>query len=468
VSQSQKIRVPNTYFLISLIIAITAVLTWFIPGGSFETTTLNGREIIVQDSFRFVPANGQGIGAVLMAPIRGFIDAARIIGFVLIVGGVFAILQKTNAITVVITRLIALQNRFKSMRFLIIPFIMTLFSLGGATFGMSEEVIPFVLILIPLAIGMGYDTITALAMTYLAAHVGFSAAFLNPFTIGVAQGIAGLQPFSGLEYRLIVWLVMTSIAIIFVVRYAGKISRHPERSLTFAKDKEIRQSVMDHLKEATAPKATGRIYGVLAVFVAGMSIMVFGVLYLQWYIDEITAVFVGIGIAAGAVARLSVNDVTNAFLQGARDLVATALIIALARGILVVAQDGNIIATMLHYTATAVADLGPVVSAQMMFVIQSAINFFVPSGSGQAALTMPIMAPLSDLLGVSRQTAVLAFQFGDGLSNMVIPTSAVLMSSLTLAKVSWDKWIKWIWPLMLILFATAILLLIPPFYLSWQ
>ncbi len=462
-----KIKPPNTYFIIFSVIVFVAALTWVIPGGEYQTTLIDGKEVVRGDSFQYVESAPQGIGAILMAPVKGFVDASLIIGFVLIIGGVFAIFQRTRAVDEAIIAVVKAHRKSPLLQKFLIPIFMVVFSLAGATFGMSEEVIPFVLIFIPLALALGYDTVTGVAMCYVAAHSGFAAALLNPFTIGVAQGIAGLPLFSGIEYRFAAWLVITTIAILYVSSYAAKIKKNPEKSLSFEQDRKRRENL--HLGEVeNFAGLTMRQKWVLIAFCAGLAVMVYGVLKYKWYIEEITAVFVGTGIAVGVVARLSIREMTEAFVSGAKDLVGTALIIALARGILVVAQDGRIIDTILNSASSLISQVNPIVSGQIMFIIQTFINFFVPSGSGQAALTMPIMAPLADLVGVSRQTAVLAFQFGDGFSNMIIPTSAVLMGVLSLADIPWEKWVRWILPLQLIFLITGLLLLIPPHLLHWQ
>jgi uncharacterized ion transporter superfamily protein YfcC len=318
-----------------------------------------------------------------------------------------------------------------------------------------------------MALMLGYDSITGVAIPFVGAGVGFAGAFLNPFTIGIAQGIADLQIFSGMEYRLIVWTIVSTVAIIYIVRYANKIKRNPKLSLTYAIDEKKRENL--HLKEFESFNGIDRKHKlVLFTFLAGILVLVFGVLKYEWFIEEICAVFVLTGLAVGFIGRLKINEITDSFIKGAKDLIGTAVVIALARGILIVATDGKIIDSILYGLSSSISGFHPIVSAQAMFVVQSLINVFVPSGSGQAALTMPIMAPLGDLVGVTRQTAVLAFQFGDGFTNLIIPTSAVTMGVLTLAEIPWEKWARWMFPLLLILVATALILLIPPYFMNWQ
>lgn len=456
-----KIRVPNTFVLIFLLTALVAAATWVVPGGSYQRETQNGREVVVAGTFAAVEAEPQGLGALLLAPIKGFVGAAEIIGFVLLVGGTFGIVAKTGAIDAGLRSLAGAHSRSALVRATWIPLFMVVFSLGGAIFGMSEEVIPFILIFVPLALSLGYDSIVGVAIPFIGAGAGFASAFLNPFTVGVAQGIAGLKQYSGLEYRLVCWVVITAVAITWVGLYARRIKLDPTRSPVYAIDQARRPAVTATGEPA---RLAGRLAAVLGVFAAGIALLVWGVLRQGWYIEEIAALFLGLGIVCGVVGRLSSEELVSSFLSGAKDLVATALLVAFARGILVVATDGNIIDSILNMLSGLIGTLHPIVSGQVMFVLQSAINFLVPSGSGQAALTMPVMAPLSDLVGVSRQTAVLAFQFGDGFSNLIIPTSAICMGVLALADIPWAIWARWILPLQLIFLVVGCLLLVPAYY----
>lgn len=461
-----KFKAPNTFLIISSIIVLVAILTYIIPAGEFDRTEVNGRSIVVDGTFHSTDSNPQFIDAVLMAPINGFIDSAEIIGFILIVGGAFLVFQKTEAVDSSIRSIAAAYHKHKFLRIFLIPIFMTIFSLGGAIFGMGEEVIPFILIFIPMSLALGYDSITGVAIPFVGAGAGFAGAFINPFTIGIAQGIAGLPILSGIGYRIIVWLIVTSAAILFVSIYAAKIKKQPSVSPTFESDEKKRKEL--HIESQKDFKGMDKKHKrVLLVFLFGFVVLIFGVLKYEWFIKEISALFILMGIAVGIISGLSAKEITDGFIKGAKDLAGTALVVALARGILVIATDGRIIDSILYSLSSIINYLHPVVASQAMFLIQSFLNFFVPSGSGQAALTMPIMAPLSDLVGVSRQTAVLAFQFGDGFTNMIIPTSAITMGVLTLAEIPWERWAKWILPLQLIFILLSFILLIPPFLMNW-
>ncbi|MCB9205850.1 MAG: putative basic amino acid antiporter YfcC [Ignavibacteriales bacterium] len=461
-----KFKVPNTYLLIFSLLVLIAALTWIIPGGEYERSIVNGREIVVQNSFKYIDNNPQGIFALFIAPLKGFEEAALIIGFVLIVGGAFNVLAKTDAINSLINKLAKAHKNSPLLRRMFIPILMLLFSLGGATFGMNEEIIPFVLILVPICLGLGYDSIIGVAIPLVGAHIGFASAFLNPFNVGIAQGIAEVPLFSGVGYRVISWAISTLVAIVFLMYYVKKISKNPKISPTYEEDLErIKNEKFEQVNNADS-EFTLKHKIVLSTFVISLVLLVVGVVNLGWYIEEIAALFFIMGIVVGIIGGLKSDVLIKSFIDGAKDLVGTALIIALARATLVISRDGQIIDTILYGLSPFIQSSSPIFASQKMFVVQAVINFFVHSGSGQAALTMPIMAPLADLAGVSRQTAILAFQFGE-YTNIIIPTSAVTMGALSMAKVPWDKWAKWVIPLQIILMLLGLLLLIPPNLIGW-
>ncbi|MCO6476308.1 MAG: YfcC family protein [Phaeodactylibacter sp.] len=458
-------KFPDSIVIIMAIMLAFIILTWIIPAGEFSRTTVDGREVIVPGSYQKVEPSPQGIGDFFMGPIRGFISAAQIIGFVFLVGGAFNILTRTGAVDAGLRDIIRLSEQKPGYKKWIIPLIITLFSLAGATFGMCEEVLVFVLITIPLSLALGYDSIVGLAISFVGAGVGFAGAFINPFTIGVAQGIAELAPASGMGYRLIVWVIVTIIAIVYIMRYANRVEKDKTISPMYEIDEE---RDISHLDEDAGEGFTTRHKLVLFILAAALALLVAGVSSWHWYINEISALFIAMGVAAAIVGKLDLDGAVKAFKDGAGDMITAALVIGLAKGLIVIAEDGRIIDTILNSIASASEGLPTAITVEIMFIFQTFLNFFVPSGSGQAALTMPIMAPLSDLLGVSRQTAVLAFQFGDGLINMIIPTSGVTMGILAVAKVPYNIWVKWFTPLLLILIAACMLLLLPPLFLfSW-
>lgn len=462
----KKIKLPHTLVLIYFMVILTVIATWVVPGGEYERVEKDGRTIPVADSFKFIERQPQGIGSLFISPIKGFIEAAYIIVFIFVVGGAFAVIQKTGAITAFIHNLALKFGESKTLRALLIPITMIIFSLGGAIFGMCEETMPFVLIFVPLALSLGYDTIVGVSIPFVGAAAGFAGAFFNPFTVGIAQGIAGLPLYSGMGYRIIIWVLGTAIAIIIVMRYASRVLKDPERSITYKEDIERKKSLELDIKCQDKVKLLRSHKRVLFLFLAGMALLVFGILRYKWYINEIAGLFLALGILSGIVGRLKSEVLAKSFVDGAKDMINAALIIGCARAILVVAMDGKILDTTLYYMAKAISNFHPIISSQMMFVCQCIINFFVHSGTAQAALTMPIMAPLGDLVGITRQTTVFAFQLAEYI-NPILPTSGVTMGVLGLARLSWEKWARWLFPLVVIWVIFGFLSLIIPVLIRW-
>ncbi|MBN8707354.1 MAG: YfcC family protein [Bacteroidetes bacterium] len=454
-------RIPDTIVILLTILVIFLMLTWVLPAGEFERAEKNGISVVVPGSYHPAEQSPQGIGAFLSAPIKGFISAAQIIGFCFLIGGAFSIVTRTGAISAGLEAILDFSKRHPKYKEFILPVIMIVFSIGGATFGMSEENLVFILITIPLAISLGYDSIVGVAIPFVGAGAGFAGAVLNPFTIGVAQGIAELPLFSGWEYRIFVWLVITAIAIVFVMVYARKIIKNPEFSPVYDLD---RTRIFDNQSVERTEFTFARKL-ILWLLLSTLVILIFGVTKYEWYINEISGLFVGLGLAAALIYRLPLQTSIDAFKDGAKDMMTAGLVIALSKAILIVARDGKIIDTMLNSVTGIAGDFHPFVSANLMFAVQYLIHFLVPSGSGQAALTIPIMAPLSDLLGITRQTTVLIFQLGDGLNSMILPTSGVTMGILSIAKIPFNVWLKWIMPLMIFFYLAAVLLLIPPIFM---
>ena len=434
------IKVPGTYTIIFAMILLSALLTWFVPGGEY----VKGEEGTL--SYRDVESVPQLFG-VFTALYHGFVKQSGIIIFILIVGGSFWLLNSTGAISVGIGRFIRSVGRYHKV---VLVAITLLFSLAGAIFGMSEETIPFVGIVVPLVISMGYDAFLGMLIVYVAANVGFSSAFLNPFTVGIAQEMAELPLFSGMEYRLICWALLTLLLILFVLFYAKSIYKAPQ---TAAPQAPVEQQPCPQQMSA-AQKI------ILLILFATIVLLVVGVTLWGWYMAEISGLFLAMGIVSGIVAGYDSGRISSEMIAGAKDILSSALVVGLASGIIVILQEGRIIDSILNSLQAALNNAGGEWSLSAMYGIQALINTIIPSATAKAAITIPIMAPFSDMVGVSRQAMVLAFQFGDGFTNMITPTSGVLIASLSMARITYSEWVRKIWRPVLALMVIGLLLLL--------
>ena len=445
--KKKKFAVPHVYILLLALILLFSILSYVVPAGVYDTMDIvvnpdtgATRKVVNPDTFHKVDQTPVTLMQFLTAVPRGLQESAQIIFFIFIVGGAMTVLQETRAIEAGMGRMI---KALKGSSILIIPVIMFLFSLCGSVFGMAEETIPFIPIFVSLCIAMGYDSITGTAIVFCGAGAGFAGAFMNPFTIQVAQGIAQLPLLSGMSFRVVMYICMVVLAIAFVMIYARKVKKNPQLSSMHEFDK-TREDVID-LEALPAFGIREKL--ILVVFLASIILLIWGVIKKGWYMDEIAALFFAMSMIVAAIGKLGFNNYAVTLGKGMADIASGALVVGFARGILVVMYDGQILHTILHGAAALLDGLPATVSAIGMYIFQCLLNFIVPSGSGQAAVSIPIMAPLADLVGVTRQTACIAFQLGDGISNIFTPTSGYFMAGLALAKVPWSKWAKWILPL---------------------
>ena len=431
-----KRKVPHTYVIIACLLVLCAVLTWILPGGQYVTE---------DDTLRYEPMDAvPQTWQVLTAVYHGFVRQAGIIVFILVVGGAFWLLNATGAVSAGISRFIAKVGKRDK---LVLAAVTVLFSLAGAVFGMSEETIPFVGIMVPLVVSLGYDAFMGMLVVYVAANVGFSSAFLNPFTVGIAQGMAGLPLFSGMGYRIFCWGLLTVLLTGFVLVYARR----------------TQKVSADVIPQESEP-LTRRQGWILLVLLLTVVLLVVGVTCWDWYLPEITGLFLGMGIVCGIIAGFSAGRVADELIAGARDILSAALVVGFASGIIVILQDGKVVDSILHGMQEGLAGTGRVGSLSAMYGIQALINFVIPSATAKAAITIPIMAPFADLVGVSRQAMVLAFQFGDGFTNMLTPTSGVLMAALAMARIPYSDWVKWVWKGVVVLLILGFFLLLPTLY----
>ncbi len=458
---SIRLKVPNTLVLLFAMQVLALVITWVLPAGEFETT-LNeaGRELVVPGTFTLLEESPRlSVVSLLTAIPRGMADAQGVIFFVLIVGGVLAVIRHTGAIEALLGKVL---QRFSTKTGLLIFFPMLAFAIGASTFGMAVEFITLVALLITFCLALRLDAMTAVGILVVGYGIGYGAAAVNPFTVMVAQDVAGLPPGSGIGLRLAIFLPLLLLGFHHVYRYAQRVKADPTKSLVY----DIKQTHTD-VSADEYPPLTGTRKLVLLAMLATIAALVAGVIYAGWYLTELSALFVGLGIATAIIGRVNTDDMAAAFSKGVADLAPTALLIGLARGIALILEDGEVLYTIVHGLSVPLTLVGAELAVVGMLVMQSLLNFFIPSGSGQAYVTMPLMAPMADLLNISRQTAVLAYQFGDGFTNMVIPTNAILMGILGIAGIPYDRWLRFIGPLMLKLFLASSAILIGAVWLGY-
>lgn len=442
--EKKRFKVPHVYIILMGIALICILLTYIVPAGKYEMVVNEaGRSVVDPNSFKFVEQSPLGLFDYLKTYHKGLVETAGIIFFLFIVGGSFTVVEATGAIEAVLSKI---TQKMAGKERLLIPIIMFAFSLGGATFGMAEEALPFIPMMVALACSLGFDSIVGTAMVMAGAGAGFAGAFLNPFTVGVAQGIAGLPLSSGMGFRVVLYFAMVGLTIGYVYWYAGRLKKDITKSSMYEIDKNREDKIdFSNIKEMTSKHVI-----ILLVVTASIIIFTYGVIKLGWYFEELSAVFLAMAIISAIIGGLGLDGFAENLTRGMAGIAGGALIVGFARAILVILTAGSIIDTVLFYTANLVSGLSSNMAAIGMYIFQCLLNYIVPSGSGQAAVSMPIMAPLSDLVGVTRQTAVLAYQLGDGISNIFTPTSGYFMAGLALAKIPWNKWAKWILPLILL------------------
>ena len=438
----ERLKVPHTLVLLFGLMVLALVCTWVIPSGSFETeTTPDGREVVLPGTFE-VDEEQEGLSPVALFTVipRAFADTQGIIFFVLIVGGALAVVRETGAIDAALSRII---DRFGNYPALLILAGMFAFAVASATIGMAEEYIPFAVILVTLCIALKMDAIVAIGILVVGYGIGYGIAVTNPFTVLIAQEVAEVDPTSGWQYRLAIAVPFLAVGFHHVWRYSGRVLA--DASASFVHGLEPPQKSV----RTDFPDLTGRHVAVLSLTGVALVALVIGIQQAGWFLVELGAMFMALAILVGIVGGLSANRLANTFTKGATELTATALLIGFARAIGLLLEDGEILHTIVQGVAAPLGAIGAEGAAVGMLGIQSVLNFFIPSGSGQALVTMPLMAPIGDIVGVSRQVAVLAFQMGDGLMNMIVPTNPVLMGILGLAGIPYDRWFKFVGPLIL-------------------
>lgn len=443
--------------LIFSFIIVAQLLSYIVPQGQFEMQPYPDnpdRSMVVAGTYAPVAAADEVTMPpwyFLLAITKGLADAQDIIFLIFLVGGVIEILRRSGAIDAALHKAVA---RLGHSPWILIAGCFAMFSVGSFTIGMGEEYVPLIPIIVTMSLAMRMDAVVAMGMVWIPYGIGWGCAGINPFGVMIAQNIANVPLTSGWQPRFVMMIVLLAIGFHHLYRYAMRVRRDPSTSLVKHIDYGAGFEAPEDIR-LTRPRIA-----ILVIFALGLIGFVYGAANLHWYIAELNAVFLAIGLAAALIARMPAGEVSRVFLEGAAKMAAPALIVGFARTIAIVLSDGQIIDSIVHSIAGLLEGMPPDVSAVGMLVVQSVTNFFIPSGSGQAFVTMPIMSPLATLTDVPQQTAVLAYQFGDGLTNMIIPTNALVMGALALGQVPYSAWVRFIGPLLVKLLVVAVIFLV--------
>jgi uncharacterized ion transporter superfamily protein YfcC len=450
-----RFQMPHSYVFMGIIIILTTILTYIIPAGEFKRVedSVTKRQLVVPDSFHFVHQTPVSIFNMFISIQKGMLNGAEIIFYLFFAYGFIYILTKTGVFN---SGIGALVRKMKGKEGLIIPVFMLVFGAMGAGFGMYEESYGYIPIMMGITVALGYDALVGVAIVYVSITTGFAAAVTNPFTVGIAQGIAGIPIFSGIVLRIIAFVFFMSISVFFVMRYAKKVKENPEQSIVKNIDFPFLSGIIKGGLTDTKFTVTHKIS--LVLFACTIITLVTGTIKFGWYLPELSGVFIIMMIVIGLVNKMSLGQIADTFIEACQNMVYAALIIGMANAILVILEDGHIIDTVVYYMAYVIKDLSTYAAASGMIIVQTMLNFFVPSGSAAATISMPIMTPLSDLIGIHRQIAVLAFSFGDGFANMLWPSIVVVICGI--AGIPVDRWYKFLWPLFLAILTMEIIFII--------
>lgn len=443
-NKKKTFQAPHTFVILVALIIIAAIATYFVPAGEYTRYTNEelGRTLVEAGSYHTVESQPVSLFSIPGIIYRAIVSAASTVTFILMIGGSFEIITSTGALTALCQKI---SRVFKKKKYFVIPIFLILFAVFGTTMGMSTEVMIFIPIGITLALSLGLNKVTGVAMIAMGAASGFTAGLLNPFNVGVAQDIAELPMFSGIGFRAVILVVLLIIDALYIIYYEKKVKAHPEKSILNG----VVETEEYKFDETTATLTVRQIL-VLVDMAIGFAVLIYGLSKLGWYFEEMSALFLVMGVLAGIINGNNANEIASKFGKGAAGITVGALIVGVAKGVEIVLSDALILDTIVYGIANLVDSLPHALQAVGMFIAQSFVNCLITSGTGQAAVTMPLMTPVADLVGISRQTAVLAFQLGDGFSNSILPTSSALMGYLVVSKIPYTKWLKFMVPLFLL------------------
>ena len=458
--KKRGLKMPNSYVIIMAIIVLVAILSWIIPGGAYDYVDPDASKLEpIAGTFHSVESNPQGLWAVIMAPVNGFMDSVDIILYTLVIGGYLSIVMKSGAFDAAIGHAL---KRLKGREHLLIAILMLIFAVAGAMFGIEEETLPFFLVLIPVFIAAGYDTLVGLSVIKIGAALGVMASIANPFAVAIASNFAGIPMSDGSGIRIVLLCIYIPAGIIYTMRYAKKIKADPSKSLVYAQAEENRKFFLkgDTIDPDNLPELTGKRKLILGVFVVSFLVMIWGVLSWEdlgitiwptmwWWFGELSAVFLVASIVVAVIERMPVDDFIDTFLKGAADLLGVAVIIGVARGVSLIMNDAMITDTILHACENAVSTMATGLFAFINYIVFLILSFFIPSSSGLATLSMGIMAPLADFANVGREIVIIAYQSANSMIALIAPTCGLLMGVLAMTHTSFGTWIKFVWKLLL-------------------
>ncbi len=452
-----RFRMPTAYTILFLLILAVAGATWLIPAGSYE---YDAAGLPIAGTYHSVPASPAGVGEILKASFQGFYDAVDVCVFILMVGGFLGVVMKTGAVDAGVSGIIRALNGRENY---LIPILMVFFGLGGSTYGMWEETMAFYPLLIPVFLAAGYDAVVGISVILLGAGAGIIGSTVNPFATGIASGFAGVSLGEGLLLRLLMWVVFESAAIWFVMAYAARVRRDPTASVVGVGAGKL------HVSAAEETPMTTRRAWILLTFGLVFLVMIYGVIpfdemglplpVLGWWFPELSALFLVGGIAVGLIDRMREEELVECYVAGCADLLGVAFIIGISRGITVLMNGAHVTDTVLHWGEQALSGSSSVAFTLLVFLLYLPLSILIPSSSGLATLSVPILAPLGKFSGVGGALVVTAFQTASGLVNLLTPTAAVVMGALALGHVSYDQWFRYVWRLMLYFLVLVLLFL---------
>lgn len=465
IEHKKKFEMPHIYVILFAFSAVAAILTHFLPSGKYDRVLgPEGRTTIDATSYHIIEKTPVGLIDFMTSIPRGLIDAGEVVFFTFIIGGMFMVLRRTGIIEVAVDKL---ARKFANNGLILIAVLTTVFAFIATLIGTAELSLVYIPVIMPLIIALGYDSLTAASIALCGTAAGFSAGVLNPINTGLGQMLSGLPVFSGMGLRSVVFILAVATAIFFIMRYAKNVKNNPTASLVYEEDRDKRVEFKKITDGKALTMSSRQKLATYATFIL-FGVLVYGVIKQGWFMVEMSGLFVIMGVVVGLISGLKLVEICEGFNQGFKDVLMGAFIVGLARAIAVILEDGNVMDTIVYSLGSLVGDLPPELAAVGMYFVQTAINFVISSGSGQALVTMPIMAPLADLVGVTRQTAVLAYQLGDGFTHVLFPTSGYFMAALVLAGVPYQKWLRFFLPIFGVWATIAILALVIAQLIGWS